>query len=82
MSLLLSLHLLKDFKCSKDKVEMAAQYVLSKYIDQARGQAVYDKLEDGTFTGHIPPCKGVVAFGVTLRKCEDELRSSWRIGYW
>jgi predicted RNase H-like HicB family nuclease len=38
--------------------------------------AVYDKLEDDTFTGRIPPCKGVVAFGPTLRKCEDELRST------
>ncbi|MBI2486544.1 MAG: type II toxin-antitoxin system HicB family antitoxin [Deltaproteobacteria bacterium] len=39
-------------------------------------QAVYDKLEDGTFTGRIPPCKGVVAFEATLRECEDELRST------
>ncbi|GAB4531932.1 MAG: hypothetical protein Kow0063_11880 [Anaerolineae bacterium] len=38
-------------------------------------QAVYDKLEDETFTGRIPACKGVIAFGATLRKCEDELRS-------
>jgi predicted RNase H-like HicB family nuclease len=39
-------------------------------------QAVYDKLEDGTFAGKIPPCKGVVAFGRTLRECEDELHST------
>jgi predicted RNase H-like HicB family nuclease len=39
-------------------------------------QAVYDKLEDGTFAGRIPSCKGVVAFGATLRECEDELRST------
>ncbi len=39
-------------------------------------QAVYDKLEDGTFAGKIPPCKGVVAFGKTLRECEDELHST------
>jgi len=32
-------------------------------------------LEDGTFFGRIPLCKGVVAFAVTLRECEDELRS-------
>jgi predicted RNase H-like HicB family nuclease len=37
---------------------------------------VYDKLEDGTFAGRIPPCKGVVAFAATLRECEDELRST------
>ncbi|MDO8137812.1 MAG: hypothetical protein Q6354_09240 [Candidatus Brocadiales bacterium] len=39
-------------------------------------QAVYDKLEDATFAGRIPACKGVVAFGATLRECEDELRST------
>lgn len=38
--------------------------------------AEYDKLEDGTFSGRIPPCKGVIAFGSTLRACEDELRST------
>jgi predicted RNase H-like HicB family nuclease len=38
--------------------------------------AVYDKLEDGTFAGRIPPCKGVVAFGPTLRACEEELQST------
>lgn len=39
-------------------------------------QATYDKLEDGTFSGRIPVCKGVIAFGVTLRECENELRST------
>lgn len=38
-------------------------------------QAMYDKLKDGTFSGRIPACKGVVAFGSTLRQCQDELRS-------
>jgi len=38
--------------------------------------ADYDKLEDDTFTGRIPQCKGVVAFGATLRACEEELRST------
>lgn len=50
--------------------------VLSEYLNQTMAQAVYDKLEDGTFAGRIPPCKGVVAFGVTLRECEDALRST------
>jgi len=45
-------------------------------VEQAMAQATYDKLEDGTFGGRIPPCKGVVAFGSTLRECEDELRST------
>ena len=39
-------------------------------------KAVYDKLDDGTFTGKIPPCPGVVSFGETLYQCEQELRSS------
>jgi len=55
---------------------MAIRYILSEYVDQAMAQAVYDKLEDGTFAGRIPSCKGVVAFGATLRECEDELRST------
>ena len=55
---------------------MAVRYVLSDYMDQAMAQALYDKLEDGTFSGRIPPCKGVLAFGTTLRECEDELRST------
>ncbi|OGG44384.1 MAG: hypothetical protein A3F84_01080 [Candidatus Handelsmanbacteria bacterium RIFCSPLOWO2_12_FULL_64_10] len=50
--------------------------MLSEYVDQDMAQAVYDKLEDGTFAGRIPPCKGVVAFGTTLRECEDELHST------
>lgn len=55
---------------------MAVRYILSEYVDQAMAQAVYDKLEDGTFAGRIPSCKGVVAFGATLRECEDTLRST------
>ena len=38
--------------------------------------AVYDKLNDGTFAGRIPLCKGVVAFGTTLHECQDELHST------
>lgn len=55
---------------------MDAQYILSEYLERAMAQAEYDKLEDGTFSGRIASCKGVVAFGVTLRECEDELRST------
>jgi predicted RNase H-like HicB family nuclease len=55
---------------------MAVRYILSEYIDRAMADAVYDKLEDGTFAGRIPPCKGVVAFGATLRECEEELHST------
>jgi predicted RNase H-like HicB family nuclease len=55
---------------------MQTQYILTEYIDQAMAQAEYDKLEDGTFCGRIPICKGVVAFGNTLRQCQDELRAT------
>ena len=50
--------------------------ILSDYIEQAMEQAEYDKLEDGTYGGSIPPCPGVLAFGSTLRECETELRST------
>jgi len=55
---------------------MAVRFILTEYVDQAMMQAVYDKLEDGTFVGRIPACKGVVAFGTTLHDCEQELRST------
>jgi predicted RNase H-like HicB family nuclease len=55
---------------------MDVHYVLSDYVEEAMSQAVYDKLEDGTFAGCIPTCLGVVAFGTTLRTCEQELRST------
>lgn len=55
---------------------MAIRFILSDYIEEAMAQAVYDKLDDSTFSGHIPPCKGVIAFGATLRECEEALRST------
>jgi len=53
--------------------------MLIEYINKAMSKAVYDKLEDGSFSGKIPQCPGVVAFGKTLYQCEQELRSSL---YW
>jgi predicted RNase H-like HicB family nuclease len=50
--------------------------MLIEYINKAMSKAVYDKLEDGSFSGKIPPCPGVVAFGKTLYQCQQELRSS------
>ena len=55
---------------------MAIRYILSEYVEQAMAQAAYDKLEDGTFVGRISACKGVLAFGPTLRQCEEDLRST------
>lgn len=55
---------------------MAVRFVLSEYMNKAMTKAVYEELDDGRFAGRIPPCKGVVAFGTTLRKCKEELRST------
>jgi predicted RNase H-like HicB family nuclease len=49
---------------------------LSAYVEAAMRQAVYDKLEDGSFAGRIPACIGVVASAPSLRACEDELQST------
>jgi predicted RNase H-like HicB family nuclease len=45
-------------------------------VGAALGDAIHEKLEDRTFSGHLPPCIGVVAFGRSLGECEDELRST------
>ncbi len=55
---------------------MVVRFILTDYVSQAMEHAVYDKLDDGTFVGRIPPCAGVVAFGSTLPVCEAELRST------
>jgi len=54
---------------------MVVRFILTDYVNQTLAEAVYDKLEDGTFAGRVPPCVGVVAFGTTLQECEAELRS-------
>jgi predicted RNase H-like HicB family nuclease len=55
---------------------MAVRFILTDYVNHALAKAIYDKLEDSTFAGRIPPCVGVVAFGTTLQECEAELRST------
>lgn len=50
--------------------------ILTGYIYSALSNAEYDKLEDGTFSGHIPECKGVIAFGKSLSECQNELQST------
>ncbi|HHT9120981.1 MAG TPA: type II toxin-antitoxin system HicB family antitoxin [Candidatus Hypogeohydataceae bacterium YC41] len=55
---------------------MGTRYILSDYIEQAMAKAAYDKLDDGSFSGRIPSCKGVIVFGATLHECEEELRST------
>jgi predicted RNase H-like HicB family nuclease len=55
---------------------MGLHYVVSDYVEEALGEATYDKLEDGSYAGRIPSCQGVVSFGASLRECESELRST------
>lgn len=55
---------------------MATHFIISGYIELAMAQAEYDKLEDGSFSGRIPSCKGVIAFGSTLHECATELHST------
>jgi len=55
---------------------MTVQFSLTDYVSQLLTYAVYDKLDDGTYAGRIPQCRGVVAFGATLRECEDGLHST------
>ena len=50
--------------------------LIHRHTSELMAHAIYDKLEDGTFSGRIPECIGVLAFGATLRTCEVELRST------
>ncbi len=54
---------------------MNSRFILTQYIDKALTHTVYDKLEDNSYAGRIPQCKGVVCFAKTLRECEEELQS-------
>ena len=55
---------------------MPVRFILTDYVSQLLAYAVYDKLDDGTYAGRIPQCRGAVAFGATLRECEDELHAT------
>jgi predicted RNase H-like HicB family nuclease len=55
---------------------MGGRFVLTDYVESALAQAVYEKLDDASYAGRIPPCNGVLAFASSLKGCEDELRST------
>ncbi len=55
---------------------MTPRHVLSDYVAEALAEAAFEKLEDESYAGRIPSYTGVVAFGTTLRECENELRST------
>lgn len=48
--------------------------MLTKYIEAAMGKARYEILNDGTYYGEIPPCRGVWANAKTLEACRQELQ--------
>ena len=55
---------------------MATDCILTSYVERGMSSATFNKLEDGTFAGRIPPCQGVVAFGTTLVECQRLLQST------
>ncbi len=55
---------------------MVVRFILTDYVTRLMAHAAYDKLDDGTYAGRIPECKGVIAFGTTLRECEEDLHST------
>ncbi len=50
--------------------------MLTRYIQVAMNQAVYEQLEDGTFYGDIPNCPGVMGNATTLEACREDLQSA------
>jgi hypothetical protein len=61
---------------------VSKRYILNEYVERAIEEAVYDKLENGTFRGRIPSCPRdrflPDRLGDAKRNCA--LRS--RIGFW
>ncbi len=51
-------------------------FVFSDYIHHAMLNANYQHLEDGSFSGVIPACNGVVGLGKTKKECRLNLRSA------
>ena len=51
-------------------------FSLTAYLEAAMEMATYDKLADGSFAGEIPKLPGVIAFGKSLKECQNELRST------
>lgn len=55
---------------------MAIRFILTDYLEQAMAEAQYDKLEEAPIPAASILFRGVVAFGATLRECQEELRST------
>ena len=50
--------------------------MLIEYVNKTMSKALYEKLEDGTYSGKIPQCPGVIAFEDSLYQCQEELRTA------
>jgi len=55
---------------------MKNNYILSDYIESAIEYAEFELLDDGSFCGRIPICKGVIAFGNNLFETNKTLQST------
>lgn len=55
---------------------MKPRCILSDYLAAAMAHAKFEKLRDGSYSGSISQCPGVIAFGRTPEECGDELRST------
>ncbi|MFH1049797.1 MAG: type II toxin-antitoxin system HicB family antitoxin [bacterium] len=49
--------------------------ILSDYIESAVEYAEFELLDDNSFCGRIPICKGVIAFGKNLYETNKTLQS-------
>ena len=50
--------------------------MILEYIEKAIEKDFYEKIEDGTYSGEIPECLGILAFGKTLYECQRESKST------
>ncbi len=56
-------------------MHIATQSIVQHYVREALAEAVYENLRDGRVVARVPPCKGVIAFGVDHRSAQKELSS-------
>jgi len=56
-------------------LEATVKLMLTRYIQTAMHQAVYELLDNNTFYGEIPSCPGVLSSANTLEACREELQS-------
>ena len=50
--------------------------MVQDYINAALTYAIYEELDDNSFSGEISKCPGTIAFGQTLEECREELEAA------